>query len=175
MSIHKTQNFTPISNPWKQVEKMHPEKLICQKLLQICSIEEGNPQFCILFSPITFLLVNFQHFSQQFRNQRNILHCFDTNIQILWKMVLIFCQTCVVPKLHHLLNGVDLQSYMRRSIAYHLLNGVDLQSYMRRSIAYHLLNGVDLQSYMRRSIASPPTKWCWSSVVHASIHSFTTY
>jgi hypothetical protein len=69
---------------------MHTEKVICQKLLQISSIkiihkiiEQENPQFCTLFLPVTFLLVNFLQFSQQFRNQRKILHCFDTHIQIL--------------------------------------------------------------------------------------------
>ncbi len=35
------------------------------------------------FLAITYLLANFSHFSQQFRNQRKILRCFDTHIQIL--------------------------------------------------------------------------------------------
>jgi hypothetical protein len=64
MSIQKTQNFTLISNPWKKLKKVHPEKVIFKKLLQISSIEEEN-------------------FSQHFQNQRKILHCFDTHIQIL--------------------------------------------------------------------------------------------
>jgi hypothetical protein len=55
-----------ISNLWKELKKMHPEKVICQKLLQIGSIEEENPQFCTLFLPATFLLANVLHFSQQF-------------------------------------------------------------------------------------------------------------
>jgi hypothetical protein len=33
--------------------------------------------------PVTFLLANFLHFSQQIPNQRKILSCFDTHIQIL--------------------------------------------------------------------------------------------
>ncbi len=35
------------------------------------------------FLAVTFLLANFSHFSQQFRNQRKILRCFDTHSQIL--------------------------------------------------------------------------------------------
>jgi hypothetical protein len=61
---------------------VHLEKVICQNLLQISSIEEENPQFCTLFLHVTFLLANFSHFSQQFRNQRKILHFFETRIQI---------------------------------------------------------------------------------------------
>jgi hypothetical protein len=33
--------------------------------------------------PVTFLLANFLHFSQQFRNQRKILSFLDTHIQVL--------------------------------------------------------------------------------------------
>jgi hypothetical protein len=62
---------------------VHPEKVICKKLLQISSIEEENPQIRTLFLPVTFLLASFLHFSQQFRNQRKILHYSDTHIQIL--------------------------------------------------------------------------------------------
>jgi hypothetical protein len=47
------------------------EKVICQKLLQFSSREEYKLQFCTLLLPVTFLLANFLHFSQQFRNQRN--------------------------------------------------------------------------------------------------------
>jgi hypothetical protein len=64
-------------------KKIHPEKVICQTLLQVSSIEEENLWFCTLFLAVTFLLANYSHFSQQFRNQRKILHCFDTHIQIL--------------------------------------------------------------------------------------------
>ncbi len=64
---------------WK---KIHPEKVICQTLLQVNNIEEENPQFFTIFLAITFLLANFSHFSQQFRNHRKILRCFDTHIQI---------------------------------------------------------------------------------------------
>ncbi len=67
----------------KNWKKVHPEKVICKKLLQISSIEEENPKICTLFLPVTFLLPCFLHFSQQFRNQRKILHYFDTHLQIL--------------------------------------------------------------------------------------------
>jgi hypothetical protein len=56
----KTQNFMLI---FKSVEifekKVHTEKVIWQKLLQISIRERENPQFCTLFSPVTFLLANF--------------------------------------------------------------------------------------------------------------------
>ena len=35
-------------------KKMHPQKVICQKLLQISSIEEGKDKFSTLVLPITF-------------------------------------------------------------------------------------------------------------------------
>ncbi len=49
---------------------MHPEKVICQKLLQVSNIDEDKLQFWT-FLPITFSL--------QFWNQRH----FDAYIQIL--------------------------------------------------------------------------------------------
>jgi hypothetical protein len=80
MSIKKTQNYTLISNPWK---KVYLGKVFCQKLLQVSSIEEDKLQFCTLLLPVTFLLANFLHFSQQIPNQRKILSCFDTHIRVL--------------------------------------------------------------------------------------------
>ncbi len=65
------------------MKKVHPEKVLCQTLLQVSSIEEEKLRFFKLFLPITFLLANFSHFSQQFRNQRKILRCSNTHIQIL--------------------------------------------------------------------------------------------
>jgi hypothetical protein len=62
---------------------IHPEKVICQVLLQVSSIEEENLWFFTLFLAVTFLLANFSHFSQQFRTQPKILFCFDTHVQIL--------------------------------------------------------------------------------------------
>jgi hypothetical protein len=59
------------------------EKGIRQKLLQVSSIEEAKLQFCTLLLPVTFLLANILHFSQQIPNQRKILSRFDTRIQIL--------------------------------------------------------------------------------------------
>jgi hypothetical protein len=56
---------------------MHPEKVICQKRLQVHGIEEDKLQI------FQTLLATFSHFSQQFGNQRKILCCFDTHIQIL--------------------------------------------------------------------------------------------
>ncbi len=45
---------------------MYPYKVIRQKLLEVSSIEEDKLQFCTLLLPITFLLANVSHFSQQF-------------------------------------------------------------------------------------------------------------
>jgi hypothetical protein len=59
------------------------EKVICQKRVQVSSVEEYKLQFCTFLLPVTFLLANFLHFFQQIRNQRKILSCFDTHIQIL--------------------------------------------------------------------------------------------
>jgi hypothetical protein len=73
------------------------EKVICQKLVQVSSIEEDKLQFCTLLLPVTFLLANCLHFSQQIPNQRKILSCFDTLIQILrrksFKVILAFFET----------------------------------------------------------------------------------
>jgi len=35
MTIQNTQNFTLISNLWKELKKVQPEKVIWKKLLQI--------------------------------------------------------------------------------------------------------------------------------------------
>jgi hypothetical protein len=78
MTIQNKQNFLLISNLWKDLKKVHPEKVICKKLLQISSIEEENPKFAPLFA---CKLANIWHFSQLLRNQRKILHCFDTTFK----------------------------------------------------------------------------------------------
>ncbi len=65
------------------MKKVYLEKVICQKPVQVSSIEEAKLQFCTLLLPVTFLLANFLHFSQQIPNQRKILSCFGTHIQIL--------------------------------------------------------------------------------------------
>ncbi len=62
------------------LKKVYLEKVICQKLVQVSSIEEYKLQFCTLPLPVTFLLANFLHFSQQIPNQRKILSCFDTHL-----------------------------------------------------------------------------------------------
>jgi hypothetical protein len=49
------------------LKKVYLEKVICQKLLQVCSREEYKLQFCTLLLRVTFLLANFLHFSQQFQ------------------------------------------------------------------------------------------------------------
>ncbi len=72
-------------------KKIHPEKVICQTLLQLSSIEEENLWFFTLFLAVTFLLANFSHFSQQFRKQHKILRCFDTHFQNFEKRVLQKC------------------------------------------------------------------------------------
>ncbi len=66
------------------LKKVYLEKVICKKLFQVSSIEEGKLQFCTLLLPVTFLFENFLHFYQQFRNQLKILSCFDTHTQIFW-------------------------------------------------------------------------------------------
>ncbi len=65
------------------LKKVYLEKVICQKLVQVSSIEEDKLQLCTLLLPVTFSLANFLHFSQQIPNQRKILSCFDTHIQML--------------------------------------------------------------------------------------------
>ena len=65
------------------LKKVYLEKVICQKLSQFSSREEHK--FCTLLLPVTFLLANFLHFSQQFQNQRKILSFLDNHIQILWR------------------------------------------------------------------------------------------
>ncbi len=70
------------------LKKVYLEKVICQKLLQVSSRdtrEEYKLKFCTLLLPVNFLLANFLHFSQQFRNQRKILSFLDTHIQVLWR------------------------------------------------------------------------------------------
>jgi hypothetical protein len=74
---------------------MYLKKVICQNFLQVSSIEEYKLQFCTALLPVTFLLANFLHFSQQFRNQRKILSCFDTQIKIL-KILKIMFYNCVL-------------------------------------------------------------------------------
>ncbi len=48
--------------------KLYLEKVICQKLIQVSSIEEAKLQFCTPLLPVTFLSANFLHFSQQILN-----------------------------------------------------------------------------------------------------------
>ena len=67
------------------LKKVYLKKVFCQKLLQVSSREDCKLQFYTLLLPVTFLLANFLHFSQQIPNQRKILSCFDTHLQILWK------------------------------------------------------------------------------------------
>ncbi len=61
------------------------KKVIRRKLVQVSSLEEDKLKFCTLLLPVTFLLANFLHFSQQIPNQRKILSFFDTHVQILWR------------------------------------------------------------------------------------------
>ncbi len=80
--------FAEFYADFKSVEiigKKSTQKVICQTLLQVSSIKEENLWFFTLFLAVTFLLANFSHFSQLFRNQRKILRCFDTHLQILWR------------------------------------------------------------------------------------------
>jgi hypothetical protein len=82
--VYDYSKYAEFYADFKSVEifrkKVHPEKIICQTLLQVGSKEEEKLQFFTLFLATTFLLANFSHFSQQFRNQHKILRCFDTHI-----------------------------------------------------------------------------------------------
>jgi hypothetical protein len=82
MTIQKRRILRRFQIRGNNLKKMYLEKVICQKLTQVSSIKENKLQFCTLLLPITFLVANFLHFSQQFRNQRKILSCFDTHIHI---------------------------------------------------------------------------------------------
>ena len=97
MSIKKCRILRWFQIRGNNLKKVYLEKVICQKLLQISSREEFKLQFCTLLLPVTFLLANFLHFSQQFRNQRKILSFLDTHIQILWRksflVILAFFET----------------------------------------------------------------------------------
>ncbi len=53
----KTQNYA---------EKVYLKKVICQKFLQVSSMEEHKLQFCTLLLPITFLLAFFCIFLNSF-------------------------------------------------------------------------------------------------------------
>ncbi len=64
---------------WK---KVYTEKVICKKLLQVSSIEEGTLQFCTLFLLITFFVCKFFAFFSTVLKSAIILSCFDTKIQI---------------------------------------------------------------------------------------------
>jgi hypothetical protein len=65
------------------------EKVICQKLVQVNSIEEEKLQYCTLLLPVTFLLANVLHFRQQIPNQRKILSCFDTIFKFCEEKVIL--------------------------------------------------------------------------------------
>jgi hypothetical protein len=65
------------------MKKLHSDKVLSKILLHLeAFIEEDKFQLCILGLPITSLLANLFHFTQRFLNQRKILGCFDTHIQI---------------------------------------------------------------------------------------------
>jgi hypothetical protein len=66
------------------------KKFFAKTLLKVSRIEGEKLQFFTLFLAITFLLANFSHISQQFRNQHKILRCFDTHIQILQRKSFYF-------------------------------------------------------------------------------------
>jgi hypothetical protein len=87
--LHEYQKYAEFYAAFKSVEivgKKRTLKVICQELLQVSSIEEDKLQLAhYVCLTITFLLAYFSHFSQQFQNQRKILRCFDTHIQICMK------------------------------------------------------------------------------------------
>ena len=49
------------------LKKVYLEKVNCQKLVQVSSIEEYKLQFCTLLLPVTFLLANFCIFLNRFQ------------------------------------------------------------------------------------------------------------
>jgi hypothetical protein len=85
MSIKKRRILRWFQIRGNSLKKVYLEKVIHQKLAQVSSIEEDKLQFYTLLLPVTFLLANLLHFSQQIPNERKILSCIDTHIQILWR------------------------------------------------------------------------------------------
>jgi hypothetical protein len=79
-SFLECQKYAEFYPDFKSVEivgkKCTPKKLAVY-------IKENKLQFSTLFLPLTFFLANGSHFSQQIRNQRKILHYFDTHGKIL--------------------------------------------------------------------------------------------
>ncbi len=70
---------------------MNPEKVF-----SIHTIRQTSIFYAVLAN--NFSLANVSHFSQQIRNQRKILHCFDTYIQILWRKFLGHISTFLKPQ-----------------------------------------------------------------------------
>ncbi len=52
---------------WNNLKKVYLEKVFCQKLVQVSSIEEDKLQFCTLLLPVTFLLQIFCIFLNRFQ------------------------------------------------------------------------------------------------------------
>jgi hypothetical protein len=77
------RNFKLIYNPWKQLENSAPRKSYLPNTFASLKYRRGQTPILHTFLPVTFLLADFLHFSQQFPNRRKILSCFDTHIQIL--------------------------------------------------------------------------------------------
>ncbi len=70
---------------------MHPDKVICQKILQVNSIEDAKLYFAHYFYlQYNIFVSKFFTFFSTVRNQRQILSCLDTHIQI-WRRKRFFC------------------------------------------------------------------------------------
>jgi hypothetical protein len=69
---------------FKSVEMIEKEctqkKLFAKSFCKLVVPKMKIPNFAPFFA-CNFFVSEFLHFSQQFRNQRKILHCFDTRIQ----------------------------------------------------------------------------------------------
>jgi hypothetical protein len=63
MSIKNKQFFLPISNLWKKLEKVHPEKVIYQKICLLVVPKRTDSHFQHFFDFILFVCKFFAFFS----------------------------------------------------------------------------------------------------------------
>ncbi len=101
------------------MKKVHPEKVICQKLLQISNTEEENPQFCTLFSPVTFCQQSFIIFLNSF--EISVKFC------IIFIPIFKFCGKNVFRSYQHFLKTLKPNS---QETAQNFEKGV-LQKFLR--------------------------------------------
>ncbi len=79
--------FAEFYADFKSVEiigkKSTQKKLFAKHFCKLVVQKRRTSDFSHFFLAVTFLIANFSHFSQQFRNQHKFLGCFDNHIQIL--------------------------------------------------------------------------------------------